>query len=134
MPNSCLTKENLPFCKHDAKFCSRVCHTVGCGKTEQYVMAFHQIYGSSPSADIFLYNPNSVSVKYNITTPLILLGGMKLVNQVLNSNAGTSVPVLPLLLLDGDGSDANRGNAQEISLRYNCSISHFVPFVRQQVQ
>jgi hypothetical protein len=83
--------------------------TVACGMSEQYVLTFHQISGSSPSAAIFLYNPNSVSVKYNLTTPNLASGGVSYLNQALNSNAGTSVSLSSSLLLDGSGSDTNRG-------------------------
>lgn len=51
-------------------------------------------------------------------------GGMKLVNQVLGSNAGTSVSVSSSLLLDGSGSDTNRGNIHDIASVYY--VSQFV--------
>ena len=100
-------------------------YIVGFIDAEQYVMAFHQITGTSSDAAVYLYNPGSASVTYSLTTPNMLTGGINQLNLILNSNTGASTAVSSSLLLDGSGSDKNRGELGRIILKQDYLPSTF---------
>lgn len=85
---------------------------------EDYVVAFFKNDAKTGNAVIYLYNPYSSIITYSVTTPLITVGGINVVNRTLPANNSTSVTVSTTFFLDETGADLSRGIARILLLCY----------------